>query len=113
MSAAVDWCVHEQVLVGGGPIAGGAGPCTPSEKHGFPERNALGCLPLGPSHAFYEYLLRRWMGVHGHEAACALSDREDVPPEACVPFLMPITRLKDLCDRQRYAWHLYEPAPAR
>ena len=95
------------VLVGGGPIAGGGGPCTPSEKHGFPERGALGCLPLGPSHAFYEHLLRRWMDKHGQHAACALVSDADVPAGACVPFLLPLTRLKDLCDPMRRMWHSY------
>lgn len=100
--------IHQMVLVGGGAIAGGSGPCTPSERHGFPERLSLGCLPLGPSHAFYDHLLRRWMNRHGRAAACALSsDVEDVPPEACIPFLLPLTRLKDLCDERRREWHEY------
>ena len=105
--------IHQMVLVGGGPIAGGGGPCTPSEKHGFAERGALGCLPLGPSHAFYEWLLRRWMLMHGREAACSLTSNEDVSPDACVPFLLPLTRLRDLCNEERLKWHSYLPPHAQ
>lgn len=102
--------IHQMVLVGGGPIAGSGGPCIPAEKHGFPEKGALGCLPLGPSHAFYEWLLRRWMAAHGREAACNLVSDADAPPNACVPFLLPITRLRDLCDEKRLLWHAYVPS---
>ena len=28
---------QQMVLVGGGPISGGAGPCTPNDAHGYPE----------------------------------------------------------------------------
>mmetsp|Transcript_37929 Transcript_37929/g.65000 ORF Transcript_37929/g.65000 Transcript_37929/m.65000 type:complete len:349 (+) Transcript_37929:224-1270(+) len=99
---------QQMVLVGGGPIAGGAGPCTPNLAHGYAEADALGCLPLGPSHAFYELLLRRWMEAHGREAACALESTDrDIPADACIPFIVPLTRPRDLCDRERQAWHTY------
>ena len=99
---------QQMVLVGGGPIAGGAGPCTPNLAHGYAEADALGCLPLGPSHAFYESLLRRWMEAHGREAACALESTDrDIPADACIPFIVPLTRPRDLCDRERQAWHTY------
>jgi hypothetical protein len=98
---------HQMVLVGGGPIAGGAGPCTPNDAHGYPDASSLGCLPLGPSHAFYDHLLRQWMARHGREAACALESDSDVPADACVPFLVPLTRPRDLCDHRRHSLHSY------
>lgn len=100
--------VHQTVLVGGGPISGGGGPCTPGVQHGFASEGDLACLPLAPSHAFYDKLLRDWMARHGHAAACDLRVDDDLLPETCVPYLIPLTRLKDLCDPEREGWYVYE-----
>ena len=100
--------VHQTVLVGGGPISGGGGPCTPGVQHGFASAGDLSCLPLAPSHAFYDKLLREWMMRHGRTAACDLRVEDDLLPETCVPFLVPLTRLKDLCDPERERWYVYE-----
>ena len=99
--------IHQMVLVGGGPISGGAGPCTPNKAHGYPTAGALGCLPLGPSHAFYDKLLREWMGRHGREKACALDSDRDMVRDACIPLVAPLTRFRDLCDPKREAWYTY------
>ena len=66
--------VHQTVLVGGGPISGGGGPCTPGVQHGFASAGDLACLPLAPSHAFYDKLLREWMTRHGRTAADLCED---------------------------------------
>ena len=89
-------------------MSGGQGPCVPGVEHGFPADGSLSCLPLAPSHAFYDRLLREWMGKHGRAAACELREPDDLLPETCVPHLLPLTRLKDLCDAEREEWYAYE-----
>ena len=73
----------------------------------YPNPGALGCLPLGPSHAFYDKLLREWMGRHGREKACALDSDRDMVRDACIPLVAPLTRFRDLCDPKREAWYTY------
>ena len=80
---------------------------TPNKAHGYPTAGALGCLPLGPSHAFYDKLLREWMGRHGREKACALESDRDMVRDACIPLVAPLTTFRDLCDPKREAWYTY------